>query len=293
MLINAYDTTGGIPFKTTDRVDSTIKTLHLMNNLAPTKKQGVFVVSNDSDYDVPIFAFPLTFQSYDRKTITVFDERPFRNKNNNQIVQPNELVIMRLAAYLQHDAFLGNITPVKASRLQCAKAFSEALSVRISRSAFLQANEVMTLKVLLTYYYVGLIEDDPTELSFVAMNVIREIYGADKGFVLTVIEGLERLLTLGQLLMAIKANPILYKLKTLELKDFLSVVGGMSFSTMSPRIIVAAAEAPCLFTALVYGAASFKAYNKTPLGMALDPKYNKNSLDSFLKNIHFTYDLNG
>jgi hypothetical protein len=293
MLINAYDTTSGTPFKTTDRVESTIKTLHMMKDLIPTTKEGVFVVSYSSAYEVPIFAFPITMETFDRKTITVFDERPFRNKSSNAVVNQNEIVILRLAAFLQQDAFNGNVTPLKAARLQCAKAFAEALGMKVGRSAILDANETLTLKVLLAYYYVGLIEQDADELELVAMNVIRTIYGCEKGFILGVVDGVGQMKTLNDLLQGIQTNPTLYKLKNLTLADFISVVMGISFSAMKGKIIAAAAEAPCLFTALVYGAATFKAYSKTPLGMALDPKYNKNSLESFIKNIHYTYNLNG
>lgn len=293
MFINAYDTTAGTPLKVTDRVESTIKTLHMLRDLSPTKKDGVFVVSHAANYEVPVFAFPITTQGFDRKLITVFDERPFRNQNNNQITNQNEMVIIRLAAFLQHDAAQGNLTPVKAGRLQCAKAMAEALSVRLGRPANLLAQESMILKMLLIYYYVGLIEQDDDELELVSMNVIRSIYGAEKGVALSAIDGVPQLKNLPELLEAIKANPALYKLKHTSLADFMAVVGSISFSAMKGNVVKAAAEAPCLFMAFVYGAAVFKAYNKTPLGVALDPKYNKNSLESFINNIHFTYDLNG
>lgn len=292
MLINSYDTTVGKPFKVADRVESTIKTLHVTRNLTPTKKPGVFVVTHETDLPIPIFAFPITMEGFNRQLITVYDERPFRNKSN-AVVNANEIAIMRLAAFLQHDVAEGDVVPLKNCRLMATKAFSEAFGSRLIKRAGLDVNAGLTLKVLLAYYMICIQEDVTTDLELLALNVIRSIYGSEKGYILGVVEGMPKLSTLQDLFEAIRNNPVLYQLKGVEFKDFMALLGGISFVALGSKVIIAAAEAPCLFTALVYGAARYKLYAKTPLGMALDPKYNKGVLESFTKHIDYTYDLNG
>jgi len=292
MLINAYDTTVGKPFKVADKVESTIKTLHVTRNLTPTKKPGVYVVTHETDLPIPIFAFPITMEGFNRQLITVYDERPFRNKSN-AVVNANEIAIMRLAAFMQHDVAEGDVVPLKNCRLMATKAFSEAFGSRLIRRAGLDVNAGLTLKVLLSYYMICIQEDVTTDLELLALNVIRSIYGSEKGYILGVVEGVPKLSTLEQLFEAIRNNPVLYQLKGVEFKDFMALLGGISFVALGSKVIIASAEAPCLFTALVYGAARYKLYAKTPLGMALDPKYNKGVLESFTKHIDYTYDLNG
>lgn len=293
MIISGYDTTVGRAFKTTDHVDNTIKALHLSRSLTPTKKDGVFVITHESELKIDVFAFPLTLEGFNRKLITVYDERPFRNKGNNAIVQQNELVIQRLAAFLQHDVATGNLTPLKACRLMTTKGFSEAVSKRLIRPAGLDLNEGLTLKVLLAHYFVGLQEVNTVDLHFITTNVVHAIYGTEKGFVDGVISEVPKLENLPDLLKAIQGNPTLYKLKHLGLKELIASVGGITFMSLGNKIVSSACEAPCLFTAMTYGAARFKAYGKTPLGEALDPKYNKDILESFTRHIDYTYDLNG
>jgi len=290
MLTNAYDTTVGQPYRATDRVESTIKTLHLSRNLVPTKKANVFTLTNDSELPIPVFAFPITLQALNRNMITVYDERPYRNKSN-AIVHSNEITIARLAAFLQQDVAENYMTPLKNCRLLATKAFSEAVSARLIRGGGLDLNESLTLKVLLAYYFLSLQENPSEDVTFIGVNVIRSIFGTEKGYILGVIEDLPRMPMLPDLLAAIHNNPILYKLKTVGLKDFIGVVGGISFASMGNKVIAAAAEAPCLFTALVYGVTRFKVYGKTQLGVSLDPKYNKGVLEAFTKAIDYTYDL--
>lgn len=293
MIISGYDTTVGRAFKTTDHVDNTIKTLHLSRSLTPTKKEGVFVITHETELKIDVFAFPLTLEGFNRKLITVYDERPFRNKSNNLVVQQNELTISKLAAFLQHDVATGNLTPLKQCRAMATKGFSEAISTRLIRPARLDLNEGLTLKVLLSFYFVGLQETNNTDLELVTANVVGEIYGTDKGYIDGVISGVPKLENLGDLLKAIQTNPTLYKLKHLGLKELISSMGGISFMSLGNKIVASACEAPCLFTAMVYGSARFKAYSATPLGEALDPKRNKGILESFTRHIDYTYDLNG
>lgn len=293
MLINAYDTTVGIPNKSIDRVEATIAALHISRSLSPTTKENVFTITYENEITAPIFMFPITFQAYNKKTITVYDERPYRSKSNNQVTTPNDLTIIKLAAFLQQDVAEGNVTTLKNGRLQSTKAFSESISNLIARRKGLDSNESLTLKVLLAFYFIGLEEENNTDLELVAINLIRSIYGTDKGYVLGVIEDLPRMTRLDDVLKAMHTNPILYKLKDVGRGDLISIIGTVMFNSFGPKVIAAACEAPCLFTALVYGAAKFKQFGKTPVGMSLEPKYNKGTLDSFKDNIEYAYDLNG
>lgn len=292
MLINAYDTTVGQPYRGTDDVANTIKTLHMSRNLTPTRKKNVFCLTNETELRVPIFAFPITMQSHTREMITVYDERPYRNKSN-QVSHPNEITVSRLAAFLQQDVAEGYLTPLKNCRLIVTKAFSEALSSKMVQGAGLDKNESLTLKVLLAYYYITLQENPSEDVTFIGINVIRSLWGTEKDYILGVVEDLPRMTTLADLVAAIRSNPILFKLKVLDQKSMIGLCGSIGFAALGPKVIAASVEAPCLFTAIVYGAATFNAWSKSPLAVALDPKYNKNTLESFTKNIEYTYDLNG
>lgn len=304
MQLDAYNTTFGKRFRSEDKVDETLKALHIGQSLTPTKKEGVFVITHESKLPVKVFAFPLTFEAYNRKMITVYDERPYRNQSNNAVTNPNEMTVMRLAAFLQQDVAIGNLTPLKQARNVATKAFAESLSnLLINRGNLgsssmigrnpMASHEALTVKILLAYYFVGLEEPVNSDLELVTINVVREIFGYDKGDVLGVIEGLGRLPTVVELHKAIIENPTLYKLKTVTFVDFLHLISGYVFAALGRHVPGAATEAPCLFTAFVYGAVVFKSYAKTPLGIALDPKYNKDTLKTFELKLDYTYDLNG
>lgn len=290
MLINAYDSTVGKQYKLMDKVESTIKTLHISRNLKSSEKEGVFSIDHETGFTEPVFMFPITAKGFNGKLITVYDERPFRNKSNN-VTNPNELEIQKLTAFLQQDVADGDMSPLKGGRLIMTKGFAESLSTRMGRRAGLDIDEIYTLKILLAYYAIGLTEKVKTELDFVSYNLIKSIYGAERGRVQGVIENTPVLNNLTELLNAIHANPILFKLKTLSLKDLIALVSGITFTSFGGSVVAAAVESPCLLTALCYGAAKFRVYNKTPLGMALDPKYNRNNVEVFLNHFHYTYNL--
>lgn len=292
MLINAYDTTVGKYLRSEHKVDEVIKTLVMSNSLTPTKKENVFVITNATPLPFSALAFPITLQTHTRKTITVYDERPYRDKQNRP-TNPNDITIMKLAAFLQQDVAEQKFTSLKAARVMTCKAFSESLTNLIQRRAGLDFTEATTLKCLLCFYVVCLMEQPNTDLQFVGENVVRSVYGMEKEFTQGVIEDVPHLATLEQLVLAIRANPILYKLKALGLKDMIALVSTLMFTGLGNKVIGASAEAPCLLTAFVYGASSFKQFGKTPLGMATDPKYNKGVLDTFRDSIDYTYDLKG
>lgn len=292
MRINAYDTTVGKFLRSSQEVNELIKTLLMTNSLTPAKKTNVFCITQATPVPFDALAFPVTVVTHTRQTVTVFDERPYRDKQN-RVTNPNDLAILRLAAFLQQDCAELKFTPLKSARNMVAKAYSEALTQRVSSRAGLDIIEATTLKCLLAFYVVCLIEQPNTDLVLVGQNVLREIYNTEKEFALAVIEDVPHLDSLESLLNAIRANPILFKLKGLGMKDFIALNSSLIFAALGSQVVGAASEAPCLLTAFVYGAARFRALQKTPLGMTLDPKYNKGILETFLKNIDYTYDLNG
>lgn len=290
MIINPYDTTVGAPFKVTDNIAGTIKTLELMNALTPTTKQGVYVITHSESMHLPKFAFPITLLSHSRQTITVYDERPYRNSNNVLTNSPEAMVI-RLAAFLQHDCALNNFTPLKNGRALAVRTLAGALGNLLGQRSGLDVMENLHLKILLAYYYVCLMENPNTDYQFVAENVIRNVFGIELSLIQGVISDLGYLGNIKDLLAAINKSPVLYKLKGLNLRDFLGLTGRMSFSAVGKHVVNASLEAPCLFTALVYGTIQNKLYAKTPIGIQLDPKYNEKILEAFVKSIDFTYDL--
>lgn len=305
MQIDAYSTTVGKPFRVANKVEETIKTLHLSKSLTPSKKEGVDVITHENKLPIAIFGFPITLQSHTRKTITVYDERPYRDQNNNKVTNSNEMVIMRLAAFLQQDVATGKVTPLKQARNVTTKAFADSISNLLVNRANLGSNnmigrsqmvsdEALTLKVILAHYFIGLEEPIGSDVDLVTINVLRNIYGTDKGYIVMVLEQLDgRLTDLVALHKAIITNPTLYKLKHLSFKDFLHVIGTITYAALGKHIVGAACECPTLMTAFVYGAVVFKAYAKTPLGMQLDPKYNQKLLEGFTLGIDMAYNLNG
>lgn len=305
MQIDAYSTTVGKPFRVANKVEATIQALHLSQSLTPSKKEGVFVLTHENKLPIEVFGFPITLQAYNRKTITVYDERPYRNQNNNQVTNANEMVIMRLAAFLQQDVATGKLTPLKQARNVTTKAFADSIGNLLVNRASLGSNnmigrsqmvsdEALTLKVLLAHYFIGLEEPVGSDVELVTINVLRNIYGTDKGYIVTVLEQVDEPLTdLIALHKAIISNPTLYKLKHLSFKDFLHVIGSITYAALGKHIIGAACECPTLMTAFVYGAVVFKAYAKTPLGLQLDPKFNQKLLEGFTLGIDLAYNLNG
>lgn len=307
MQIDAYSTTVGKPFRVANKVEATIQALHLSQNLTPSKKEGVFVITHENKLPIDIFGFPITLQSHTRKTITVYDERPYRNQNNNQVTNANEMVIMRLAAFLQQDVATGKLTPLKQARNVTTKAFADSIGNLLVNRGGLGSNnmigrsqmvsdEALTLKVILAYYFIGLEEPIGSDVELVTINVLRNIYGTDKGYIVGVLEQIDhdgRLNNLIDLHKAIISCPTLYKLKGLSFKDFLHVIGTITYAALGKHIIGAACECPPLMTAFVYGAVVFKAYAKTPLGLQLDPKFNQKLLEGFTLGIDLAYNLNG
>lgn len=291
MILNAYDTTIGKPLKVSDKIEGVIKTLALMRSLSPTSKKNVYVLNHTNAGDLPFIAFPITLQAHTREMITVYDERPYRNKQD-VIINPAEATLQRLTAFLQQDVVDGNTTPLKNARLLGTKAFANTLGNLISRRSGLDVNENLTVKMILAYYYIGLNETSTTgQLPFIAANVIRQVYGTDQSMIDDLLRDVPEMSNLKELHDVLIAHPNMFKLRTMGFKDFLALVSRMSFSSLGKHVVAASAEAPCLFTAMVYTTLNNRLYQKTDLGLQLDPKYNRGMLEAFEKGINLTYNL--
>jgi len=292
MLINAYDSTGGRVLRSLHKVDEIIKMLHLKQNLTPTSKKDVFVLTRANPVQFEPLAFPITLQTHTRETITVYDERPYRDTQNRP-VNTNDITIMKLCAFLQQDVASMKLNPLKQMRPMTCRGFAEGFASRIRSRATLTTDEDKTLRALFVYYVVCLMEQPGTDLTLVGQNTIRTVYNWQTDFSLGVIGEVGHLRTLEDLLKAIHANPILYKLKGVDLKDFMALGSSIVMTALKGPVVGAALEAPCLLAAFAYGASRFKLLNKTPMGMAFDPKYaGQAALEAFWKNIDYTYDLN-
>lgn len=292
MLINAYDSTAGRVLRSLHRVDETIKLLHMKQNLTPTSKKDVFVLTFANNVPFSALAFPITLQTHTRETITVYDERPYRDTQNRP-TNTNDIQIMKLCAFLQQDAANMKLSTLKTMRPMTARGFAEGFASRISSRATLNTDETKVLKVLLVYYVVCLMEQEGTDLTLVGQNVVRTVYNWQADFTLGVIEDVGHLRNLEDLLKAVQKNPVLYKLKGVDLKDFMALASSIVFTALKGPVVGAAVEAPCLLSAFAYGASRFKLLNKTPMGMAFDPKYaGQAALEAYWRNIDYTYDLN-
>lgn len=291
MILNAYDTTVGRPYKLADKVESTIKTLALSKTLKVSSNPNVLYLDKTTEYNVPVLAFPITTTGFNGKVITIYDERPFRN-NSNVVSNSNELNIAKTCALLQQMVTEQGYGIVNSNRQLIVKTFTDALSNRLSMRAGLDPQEQLTLKILIAFYYTSIMLTDETEYSFVITNVIRSIYGTDQATIFNVINDLPKSNEVRDLVALIKDNPTLIKLHSLELKDLMAVISSLTFSALGGKVVAAVAEAPVLLMAMMWGAASYRTYNRTPLGIALDPKYNRTSLPSFLNSINYKLDLN-
>lgn len=292
MLINAYDSSTGRVLRSLHKVDEAIKLLHLKQNLTPTSKKDVFVLTFANTVSFSALAFPITLETHTRETITVYDERPYRDTQNRP-VNTNDITIMKLCAFLQQDVASKKLGPLKNMRPMTCRGFAEGLSARIRGRATLNTDEDKTLRALLVYYVVCLMELEGTDVEMVGLNTLRTVYNWQPDFSLGVIEGVGHLKSYEDLLKAIHKNPILYKLKGLDLKDFQALGSSIVMTALKGAVVGAALETPCLLAAFAYGASRFKLLNKTPMGMAFDPKYaGQAALEAFWKNIDYTYDLN-
>jgi hypothetical protein len=291
MLINSFETTIGKPLKVSERVEGTIKTLALMDSLTPTNKENVYVITHSNGASIPKFGFPITLQDHKRQMITVYDDRPFRNKNDTHTINAAESTMNQLCAYLQQDIIDNNFGPLLNVRNFATKTFVGAYGHLISARATLSIQEGVILRVILGYYFVCLTQNNRSEIDTVTLNILGNTLRMDRFFVQTILNDLEPMDNLIDLHKAITNHPALFKLKGLSLKDMMAIISQLSYSSVSKAIVMAAVESPCLFIAMMYCCINNRMYQKTNLGVQLDPKHNKEELTTFTRSIDYTYNL--
>lgn len=287
MIINAYDTLPGKVYKVTEKTEGIIKTLALTDQLISEDEIGVFYVDH-SVVNIPPFSFPISLKSHTDEWITVYDKRPFLNKANKVTNQP-EADMFKVAACLQQAESTKNSSILKTARHLTVKGFVGALSSLLSRRGGLSIEETMHLEIILTHYWVCMTESSNVNREFITVNVCKDVLHirtADN-----YIQEIPEMDGIKSLLDVLHDYPQMYKLKAMDLKDFLSILSKLSFSSVGRQVITSAVEAPCLMTAIIYSTINNNLYSKTPIGIALDPKRNKQRVEELTRTFHYSFKL--
>lgn len=287
MIINAYDTLPGKVYKVTEKTEGIIKTLALTDQLISDEENGVFYIDH-SVVNIPPFSFPISVKSHTGEWITVYDKRPFLNKSNKVTNQP-ESDMFKVAACLQQAEVTKNGAILKSARHLTVKGFVGALSSLLARRGGLSIEEVMHLEIILTHYWICMTESTNVNREFITVNVCKEVLHirtADN-----YIQEIPEMDGIKSLLDVLNDYPQLYKLKAMDLKDFLSILSKLSFSSVGRQVITSAVEAPCLMTAIIYATINNNLYAKTPIGIALDPKRNKQRVEELTRTFHYSFKL--
>lgn len=288
MILNGYDTTIGSRFRVRDKVEQTVKMLQSTDRLELIDNSGIYAVSHKTDNGLPPFIYPMSMQNYLREKVTIFDQRTYFNKEGRNINIP-EYNVMLLAAKLQQDLQNGQTTLIKSVRPFTIKAFANALGRKLEREVMLDVDQKITLRIILAYYYVCLLEDPNIDYQFVAQNSIRSALNYPLDKIRGVIQDLGFVNTLPDLLRVIKEEPSLFPLSRLDIGGLVQIGQTIFFSTSGfKQLCGAALEMPTLFTALCWGAATQKVYQNTMIGEELNPK-NLRNVDSFIKTVGYYY----
>lgn len=291
MNLNAYDTTVGKPFKIMDNVAMTIKTLALLGGLTPSQNTGVFLIDYGNGADLPVFMFPLSIFTHDRKPITVVDIRPYTNKSGS-IINHADYTLMTLCAYYQQGLHTNDYSKVKSGRIIAARGFARSLANRLGHQAGLDDKERLKLTAILGIFFVCLMENKSQSWEFVAGNVLKQALELDARDINSVAESVGFISNMEELLEAIKKQPDLYKLKMISLKELVTVMGTISFASMGKQIIGAAVEHVPLFTALCYVTLTNTNYNKTSLASEIEVKRNEKLALAFIQGVNANYSPN-
>lgn len=290
MVINGYETMIGKPLKVKDNIEGVIKTLALRNDLFPTTKAGVFTINGENANNISIFPLPITLTGHDGRNITVYDERPFRN-SNNKVISESELNIIRLTAYLQQDAINNNFSTLNTSKFICMKAVAGAMADTLGRRKGLNLEESQTLKIILGHYVNCLFEPDTTETGYVSANAIKTTFKIDNGFSQRIIDDIGYLPNVSAVVDAIKTEPTLFKMKNLTLMEFIAISSSLVYIGTGSKVVNVMLESPFLMVGFIYAVCTNGMYKKTPMGVQLDPKYNKEIVETFVSRINYNYDL--
>lgn len=289
MNINIYDTLVGKPLRVVDEIADIIKMLAIRKDLLETPQNNVFVIDYKTANDIPNLPAPLTIKDHSNRFITVYDDRPFRNKAG-RVLSQSELNIIRLTAYLQQEAIMGNTTVLASSKFIIVRGVVGAITELLGGTR-LDLEEKNTLKIIATHFVNCIFEGDTPETGYLSTNVIKTVWNLDAAFSSYIIDELGFLGDTGKFVDAFRNEPSLFKLKSTSLSDFVAQMGRLSMFGVGSKVMRCIPEAPCLAAGFVYATVTNSHFNKTPIGVQLNPKYHKELIDAFIKTINYNYDL--
>lgn len=290
MIINGYDTLIGKPLKIKDHVEEIIKALAVRRDLLPTTKAGVFTINNNNAVGISNFPLPITFTGYDNTVNTVYDERLFRN-SKDKVINETELNIIRLTAYMQQDYATGHTATLNSSKFICMKAVGGGLAQLIGGRHGLDANELLNLRIIIGHYINCLFEPKSDETGYVSANAIKTAFGISRDISQSLIDDIGYIENFSELVKVIKTEPMLFKLSNLSLADLIALSSRLTYIGIGGKVVSVMLESPFLMCGFIYATVTNKAYNKTALGLQLDPKYNRDLVDAYIRNISYNYDL--
>lgn len=288
MILNGYDTSVGSRYRVKDKVAETIKMLQSTDRLEIVDNIGVYAITHNNDMGLPPVIFPISIQNYLKEKVTVFDQRPYFNKSGQNVNIP-EYNVMLLASMLQQDLQKGNTTLIRTVRPFTIKAFANSIARRLEAGTPLDMEQKTTLRIVIAYYYVCLLEDQNTDYNFIAQNSIQQALKFPGMRIRRTIEELGYVATIHELLRVIKEHPELLPLSRLDISGLIQAASGIFFANSGfKQLVPAALEMPTLFTAICHGAATQRIYQNTMVGQELDPRSNK-QVDSFIKTVGYYF----
>ncbi|BAW98372.1 phage protein [Vibrio phage pTD1] len=290
MFSNAYDTYVGKPLAHLDHVPSTLKRLSLSNDLL-SLGNGVYSITHDNGQNIPFLNFPLSMIGFNRKPITVMDDRPYTNKNG-VVTNSSERAALLVAAYVQQDIIDGNLAVVRGTQSTVARALARAWGSQIIRQSGLEEDKALSVYIILIHYYNCLVNGNVGDMTFTSQNLCQQVMGIDRRRSLEVLEQIDFIDTLPKLHEALVNYPGMYKLKNMQVKDLVALGQRIWYSATGKQIVGAGLEHPPLLVGMCAATISDKnAYGKTPLGMQLDPKYNEKNNRALVMTITNSYPI--
>lgn len=290
MNIDAYATYIGKPHGQVEHISSTVKRLALMNDLTHIDN-GVYVIDHQSGEGIPFFNFPITTIGFNRKPITVMDDRPFINKNN-VVTNPTERVAFQISAFIQQDAIQGNFGVLESCRSLTARAFVRAFGNRITQRAGLDTTETLVVLISLLNYYVCQTVDKTEDYAFITRNLAKSALQTESPEVSRIAEQMGYIKDIKGLFEYFINLPGLYKLKMIPFKDFLAIGQSLWYSVSGKHVMGVALELPSLLTGIVGACcANPNAYSKTNIGMQIDPRRIERDIDAFKRTIVNSYPI--
>lgn len=290
MFSNAYDTYVGKPLAHLDHVPSTLKRLSVANDLL-SLGDGVQAITHANGQGIPFLNFPLSMVGFNRKPITVMDDRPYTNKNGI-VTNSSERVALLVAAFVQQDIIDGNMAVVRGTQSTVARALARSWGSQIIRQSGIEEDKALTVYIILIHYYNCLVNGNVGDMVFTSQNLCQQVMGIDRRRSLEVLEQIDFIDTLPKLHETLVNYPGMYKLKNMQVKDLIALGQRIWYSATGKQIVGAGLEHPPLLIGMCAATIADKnAYGKTPLGMQLDPKYNEKNNRALVMTITNSYPI--